>query len=132
MDDIMCIDYTKEGAQDISLKTFYFLIKLMGLSNQLRINHWQTKSFAEHKLTDTMICSVNGFVDIIGEIALGIHDRPNLNTVSNNVSDIAIVSTDTIISQLDSLVVEMLEEYKNSHRNKIFDIPAKRRFKSAL
>ena len=111
MDKIMGFAF-EEGGQELDIKTFYFLIKLMGLRDQLRMNHWQTKSYAEHKMTDDLMESLTEFIDTIGEIALGIFGRPNINTVSNEISDIALVSSSNVINQLDSFTKEMLEEYK--------------------
>jgi len=101
-------------------KTFQFLIKLMGYRNQLRINHWQTKSFAEHKMTDEFIGVLDTNIDKIGEATLGAFDRPKINTVSTNVSDIAIASSEYVLNCINCDVLEMLELYKESEQEGIF------------
>jgi len=92
MDEIL-VNISIGQCDDIKNKTFTFLIKLLGFKNQLRINHWQTKSYVEHKLTDFVIELLDKYIDSIGESALGIFERPKFNTMSTNISDIAIFPT---------------------------------------
>lgn len=101
-------------------QTFIFLVKLMGYRNQLRMNHWQTKSYAEHKMTDKLIDSLTDFIDEIGEAALGTFGRPKINTVSSNISDISIASTDYILKCLNTDVMNMIELYKETEYEGIF------------
>lgn len=91
---------------------FDFLIKLMGYRNQLRINHWQTDSYAEHKMTDKLIEALTDHIDIIGEVALGRYGRPNINTISTNVSDIAISSTSFVLDNIDKELQIIIKQYK--------------------
>lgn len=101
-------------------KTFCFLIKLMGYRNQLRINHWQTKSFAEHKLTDNIISDLDQIIDSIGEAALGAFGRPKLNTTSNNISDNALASTEYILKCINDGNLDLMKDYKESGEEGIF------------
>ncbi len=93
-------------------KTFSYLIHLMGCRDQLRINHWQTTSYAEHNMTDGFIGSISGYVDSIGEATLGALGRPTITSQSNLISDINMVSSKAIIDKVQDLTSEMLAEYK--------------------
>jgi len=103
---------TGSGETELLEKTFLFLIKLMAYRNQLRMNHWQTTSYSEHKLTDDAIETLTESIDAIGETALGTLGRPQINTTTTNISDINIVSTKTVLETVCSDVKEMLAEYK--------------------
>ena len=112
MEDIVIgIGIESESLQD---KTFDFLITLMGYRNQLRINHWQTTSYAEHELTDKVIDSLTESIDSIGEASLGSFGRPKINTVSCNISDIAITPTDYILKCINENVMAMIGCYKET------------------
>jgi DNA-binding ferritin-like protein len=101
-------------------QTFIFLVKLMGYRNQLRMNHWQTKSYAEHKATDGLMEELTEYIDSIGEAALGAFGRPKINTMSTNISDIAICSSEYIVKSICTDVVNMLELYKDAEQEGIF------------
>jgi hypothetical protein len=101
-------------------KTFQFLIKLMGYRNQIRMNHWQTKSFAEHKMTDSFLGVLDENIDKIAESAIGAFGRPKINTMSTNISDIAIASSEYILNCINKETLEMLECYKESNQEGIF------------
>ena len=100
------------GDEALKEKTFLFLIKLMGYANQLRFNHWQTTSYAEHKMTDGLMSDITGYVDSIGEATLGAMGRPQINTTTLNISDMSLVGTKAVLDTLCSDVKEMLAEYK--------------------
>lgn len=103
---------TQHGDNELREKTFLFLIKLMAYRNQLRMNHWQTTSYAEHKWTDKFMEDLAGFIDTIGEYALGALGRPQINTTSTNISDINIVGSKSVLDAIEIDVQEMLAEYK--------------------
>lgn len=103
---------TQHGDNELREKTFLFLIKLMAYRNQLRMNHWQTTSYAEHKWTDNFMEGLAGFIDTIGEYALGALGRPQINTTSTNISDINIVGSKAVLDAIEIDVQEMLAEYK--------------------
>jgi len=120
MDILVSTSINGNGSDDLQMKTFTFLMSLMGYNNQLRMNHWQTTSYAEHKLTDDAMGSLTGFIDAIGEAALGTFGRPKINTVSTNISDIAISSTDYVLKCIDEAVKEMVMIYKETEYEGIF------------
>jgi len=107
-------------SDDLLDQTFEFLNKTLGYRNQLKMNHWQTKSYAEHKLIDDLIDSIDENTDKIAEATLGAYGRPKINTTSNNVSDIAISSTEYTLECINKDIQEMLKLYKETEQEGIF------------
>lgn len=48
-----------------------FITKMLTLQNQLRIFHWQTKSFAEHKTLGKAYEGLDGLIDNFVEVYFG-------------------------------------------------------------
>lgn len=95
-------------------KTFLFLVKLMGYRDQLRMNHWQTGKYSEHKFTDEVMAEWSEAIDEIGESALGAFGRPQINTIQNKVSDIETAPTKDILSIVDAETQNLIAEYKET------------------
>jgi DNA-binding ferritin-like protein len=101
---------------------FIYLSKLMSATLQLRMNHWQTTSFAEHKMTDGLIDDLNGLIDTLGELTLGTFERPQFQTVSYNISDSKVANAKFVLESLDketktiidTLSVTAHEDIKNT------------------
>lgn len=100
------------GDDSLKSKSFGFLIKLMGLKNQLRMNHWQTHSYAEHKWTDKLLGLLDGHIDTIGESVLGVFGRPAITTQDLPLSDIKIMPSSKVLDLLCEENRCMIEEYK--------------------
>ena len=95
-------------------KTFDFLIHLMKCRDQLRINHWQTTAYSEHKTTDKLIGDLTDYIDSIGETALGYFGRPQITSTANNITDIQLMPSQQIISTLEYITNEMLNLFKDT------------------
>ena len=93
-------------------KTFDFLLNLMSYRDQLRMNHWQTTSYAEHKMTDGLIGELTDYIDSIGEATLGAFGRPTITTKSCSISDINMFPSKKVLEKAEADVHEMLAEYK--------------------
>jgi DNA-binding ferritin-like protein len=96
----------------LSEKTFDFLICMMGCRDQLRMNHWQTKSYAEHKMTDDLMGDLSEYIDELGEAALGEFGRPTITSTHNMITDMGITSTKSVLEKLCSGTRELIAEYK--------------------
>ena len=105
---------------DLLDKTFEFVIKLMGYRNQIKMNHWQTKSYAEHKMTDDLTSTLDESIDKIAESVIGAFGRPKINTVSTNIGDSAITSAEYVLSCINKDLLEMIDLYKESEQEGIF------------
>jgi len=49
--------------------------KFLGLQNQIRVLHWQTKSYAEHKALGKCYEALDPLIDQFVEVYFGAHDR---------------------------------------------------------
>ena len=98
---------TMEYGQNLKDLVFPYLVTLLGSTIQLRMNHWQTTCFAEHKLTDAIIGDICGKVDDFAEAAIGIYNRPILNSISINVTDIKISTTKYVLDQMEKNIMSI-------------------------
>ena len=66
------------------------------LREQIKLYHWQTKSYSRHKATDDLIDSLDESIDKYVETYMGKYGRPKLTARSNtiritNMSEASIV-----------------------------------------
>lgn len=66
------------------------------MREQIKLYHWQTKSYARHKATDSVIDSLDEHIDKYVEIYMGKYGRPRMTTRTNtikvgNLSEASIV-----------------------------------------
>ena len=108
------------GDGDLKDLTFSFIIKVLGFRNQVQMNHWQTTSYAEHKLLDQIQDALNSHVDRLAESAIGIFERPQINTVSLNLSDNRMCPTKRLLEDLAKELDALTDEYKvTSHEGMV-------------
>lgn len=67
----------------------------LGLQNQIKINHWQTKSYARHKAFGDYYEAMDGLIDQFVEAAIGKYGRFQLSDETktlelNNLSDLDV------------------------------------------
>ena len=93
-------------------KIFDYIIKLNQAALQLRINHWQTESYAEHKATDKFIGEIYSFIYSLAESTMGEMGRPKFNTTHLSVSDLSITSTKWVLESIKNDTFEILAELK--------------------
>ncbi len=70
---------------------FFFLMQ-----TQIKLYHWQTRTFSRHKATDTALSSLADLVDKYVEVYIGKYGRPRLDSRTNttqvtNMSEAGIV-----------------------------------------
>ena len=76
------------SAKDIQ---FFFLLR-----NQVKLYHWQTKSYSRHKATDDAVEKLDSLIDQYVEVYMGKYGRPRMTAstgtlVVKNVSEQAMV-----------------------------------------
>ena len=91
-------------------KLFCYIICMLCTCPQIRINHWQTTSFSEHKMTDALFDELNGLIDKLGEATLGRMGSLKTNTVNFQISDISVCSTKFLLEKLCKETCEITEE----------------------
>jgi len=70
----MCIEAM--SADDVN---FFFEMR-----EQIKLYHWQTESFAQHKATDDLITSLDESIDTYVETYMGKYGRPKMTTRNNS------------------------------------------------
>jgi hypothetical protein len=55
------------------------------MREQIKLYHWQTHSFAQHKATDELIDSLDKVIDEYVEIYMGRYGRPKMSARNNTI-----------------------------------------------
>jgi len=58
---------------------------LLTLRNQLKMYHWQTKSYARHKAVDKILGELDTHIDSFVEIYIGKYGRPKLSAAQGTL-----------------------------------------------
>ncbi len=74
--------------------------------NQLKIDHWQTKSYAEHKALGTAYKNLDGLFDTFVEVFYGRNTIPSSNTTYSIKSD---SYADNVIERYKQMSVKVVE-----------------------
>lgn len=102
---------------------FDIIIKLIEFKEQLKINHWQVKSYAQHKAFDDTYDSLNGQLDTLVEAISGKYGRfviGDNNTIKLiNIDENSIVDS---INKLQEYLVIIFPNFFVSKDTEIFNI----------
>lgn len=55
------------------------------MREQIKLYHWQTHSFAQHKATDDLLDGLDKTIDEYVEVYMGKYGRPKINARSNTI-----------------------------------------------
>ena len=55
------------------------VVAMMTIRDQIKVYHWQTKSFARHKATDDFVTELDGLIDSFVEVYMGKYGRPKVS-----------------------------------------------------
>lgn len=90
---------------------FFFTMR-----EQIKLYHWQTKSYSRHKATDGVIDALDEHIDKYVEVFMGKYGRPKLSAKTNtvkvgNLSEGSIVKfIKSCIAYLNGPLVKKLKE----------------------
>jgi hypothetical protein len=59
---------------------FFFTMR-----EQIKLYHWQTKSYSRHKATDKVIDALDEHIDKYVEVYMGKYGRPHMNSKTNTI-----------------------------------------------
>ncbi len=94
------------------LPKFFF-----SLTNNIRIYHWQTNSYARHKATDQLLTDIDPLIDRFMEVYQGKYSKlPNGKTEINVVSLTDKTAID-FLKQCIKFLKNILDEDKNIKEN---------------
>ena len=89
---------------------FFFTMR-----EQIKLYHWQTKSYSRHKATDNVIDSLDEHIDKYVEIYMGKYGRPRMNSKTNTIKVANLTEKNIIqfikhcITALQNVVVKHLK-----------------------
>ena len=66
----------------MSAANVYFFFQMR---NQIKLYHWQTKSYSRHKATDGVIDALDEHIDKYVEVYMGKYGRPRLTARTNTI-----------------------------------------------
>jgi hypothetical protein len=55
------------------------VVAMLTIRDQIKVYHWQTKSFARHKATDEFVTELDGLIDSFVEVYMGKYGRPKVS-----------------------------------------------------
>jgi hypothetical protein len=95
------------------------LKNLLTFQNQMKLYHWQTKSFARHSASDKLVEKAMAITDRIIESYQGSHEKIMLND-SNKTLELDNITDDNIVAYLNKMKAflntdfeQILDEAKN-------------------
>lgn len=83
------------------------ILKFVGMQQQFRILHWQTKSHSKHIAYGSIYESLDGFIDEFIEIYMGKYGRVSFNSGEGNIN---LKNTDSL--DLNSFIKENISWLK--------------------
>jgi len=84
------------------------ILKFVGMQQQFRILHWQTKSYAKHNAYGSIYESLDSFIDEFIEIYMGKYGRVSFNSGEGNI---ILKNTDSL--DLNSFIKENISWLKS-------------------
>lgn len=84
--------------------------KFLTLQNQIRVLHWQTESYAEHKALGKAYEALDGLVDQFVETYFGAHGR-HTGAAKMEVGDYGDATSAAVIDDGIKFLKEEIEEY---------------------
>jgi hypothetical protein len=74
------------------------------MREQIKLYHWQTKSYARHKATDGVIDALDENIDKYVEVYMGKYGRPKM-TPRNNTIKVGNLSETSIVKFIKSCIL---------------------------
>ena len=92
--------------------------ELLTLHNQLKINHWQTESYAEHQALGSTYDELTGLIDEFVEVFMGKYGRVvNKNGFTLDVKNLKDLSSDQLADKYIKYLVEELPSKLDSTKD---------------
>ena len=101
------------SASDIN---FFFQMR-----EQIKLYHWQTKSYSRHKATDGVIEALDEHIDMFVEVYMGKYGRPKL-TSKTNIIKIGNLSEATILRFIKQCIRYLTSELVKGLREEDTDL----------
>jgi hypothetical protein len=79
------------------------------MREQIKLYHWQTKSYPRHKATDGVITALDESIDKYVEVYMGKYGRPRM-TARNNVIRVTNLSEASILKFIKGCIVYLTKD----------------------
>ena len=79
------------------------------MREQIKLYHWQTKSYSRHKATDSVIDSLDESIDKYVEVFMGKYGRPRM-TARNNTIRVTNLSETSIVKFIKTCIAYLLND----------------------
>ena len=79
------------------------------MREQIKLYHWQTKSYARHKATDSVIDSLDTHIDKYVEVYMGKYGRPRMTARTNTIK-IGNLSEGSIVKFIKTCIAILINE----------------------
>jgi hypothetical protein len=89
----------------------------MTMREQIKLYHWQTKSYSRHKATDALLDELDKHIDMYVEVYMGKHGRPKLSSRTNTIklANLSETSIQTFIKKcINYLIKEIPKDLQQS------------------
>jgi DNA-binding ferritin-like protein len=85
----------------------------MELQNQVKVNHWQTKSYARHKAFDKLFKGLIDLTDKFAEVAMGKYGRFKLEEEDKtiNIENLSELDLKNMLEVSKDALVQWTEEF---------------------
>ena len=90
----------------------HIALKNLHHTSQIKLFHWQTNSYAEHKALDNLFSGLTELTDGLVESGMGKFGRPKVGATQSNIT-LANYQEGCLAEFLDSLIYCYAEECKN-------------------
>jgi len=83
------------------------IISMMTIRDQVKLYHWQTRSFARHKATDDLVAKLDENIDTFVETYMGKYGRPTISKPIK-LSNFSESAAKTFVGQQRAFLSEVL------------------------
>jgi DNA-binding ferritin-like protein len=81
----------------------------MTMREQIKLYHWQTKSYSRHKATDNLLDELDKHIDSYVEVYMGKYGRPKLSSRTNTIK-LANLSESSIQNFIKKCIQYLIKE----------------------
>jgi hypothetical protein len=81
----------------------------MTMREQIKLYHWQTKSYSRHKATDALLDELDKHIDSYVEVYMGKYGRPKLSSRTNTIK-LANLSESSIQNFIKKCIQYLIKE----------------------
>lgn len=99
------------------------IINLLAMENQMRIFHWQTMSYSEHKAFGKIYDKLTDLIDNFVEVCMAKHGRPDFGGEFNLPQyDYKAVNVDQYINSMIEFLISLDSVYQDGIDSDILNI----------